>query len=127
MTSALALDAPTERVAVNLLRHLEWQDAGFSLVFCSPTSVPRCSSPTGSTSGWRCRAGPCSASEASDSFVRHPEAAVDELVGRFAELSAQAGGVWYALQRHPATSSGIVPARCFSRVSTNAASCSNAT
>ncbi len=33
MSQALELDAPTERVALNLLRFLEWSQHGFSLIF----------------------------------------------------------------------------------------------
>jgi hypothetical protein len=101
MTSALALDAPTERVAVNLLRHLEWQDAGFSLIFLFADVGPSLQIADWLDQRLALQGRPLQRREASDSFVRHPEAAVDELVGRFAELSTQAGGVWYALQRHP--------------------------
>ncbi|MBK7677047.1 MAG: tetratricopeptide repeat protein [Candidatus Accumulibacter sp.] len=101
MSPALALDAPTERVAVNLLRHLEWQYDGFSLVFLFADVGPSLQLADSLDQRLAMQGRALHRHEAKDSFVRDPEAAVDALVDRFADLSAQPGGVWYAIQRHP--------------------------
>ncbi|MBL8392455.1 MAG: tetratricopeptide repeat protein [Candidatus Accumulibacter sp.] len=101
MLPALALDAPTERVAVNLLRHLEWQYDGFSLVFLFADVGPSLQLADWLDQRLAMQGRALHRHEAKDSFVRHPEAAVDLLVDRLADLSAQPGGVWYAIQRHP--------------------------
>ena len=101
MLPALALDAPTERVAVNLLRHPEWQYDGFSLVFLFADVGPSLQLADWLDQRLAMQGRPLHRHEAKDSFVRHPEAAVDLLVNRLADLSAQPGGVWFAIQRHP--------------------------
>jgi tetratricopeptide (TPR) repeat protein len=101
MSTALVLDAPTERVAVNLLRHFEWQDEGFSLIFLFADVGPSLQLASWLDQRLVTLGRPLQRLEAKDSFVREPEAAVDALVAQFAELSAQPGGVWFAAQRHP--------------------------
>jgi hypothetical protein len=104
---------------------------GFSLIFlfadCRPITAD---SPTGSTSGWRMQ-GQALAAPRSQRQLRAPAPRWRSMnsIGRaLRNCLTQAGGVWYAASATSlAMSSGIVPARCFSRVSTNAASCSNAT
>jgi tetratricopeptide (TPR) repeat protein len=101
MSSALLLDAPTERIAVNLLRHLEWQHEGFSLLFLFADLGPSLQLADWLDQRLAMQGRPLQRQDAKDRFVRSPEVAVDELMAELSELSAQAGGVWYAVQRHP--------------------------
>lgn len=101
MSATLVLDAPTERVAVNLLRHLEWQNEGFSLVFLFADVGPSLQLADWLDQRLATQGQPLQRQDARDSFVREPEAAVDAFVASFDDLSAQPGGVWYAVQRHP--------------------------
>ncbi|MDN5870121.1 MAG: hypothetical protein L0H73_05300 [Nitrococcus sp.] len=99
--TAPVFDAATERVAINLLRHLEWQHDGFSLVFLfadvgAALELANWLDQRLVLQGRRLQRG-----EVKDSFVQEPEHEVDHLVASFAELSAEPGGVWYAMPRHP--------------------------
>ena len=99
--AALALDAATERVAVNLLRHLEWQADGFSLVFLFADVGPSLQLADWLDQRLVLQGRALQREEVRDHFVAAPEAAVDVLVARFAEMSAQPGASWFGLQRHP--------------------------
>ena len=99
--AALALDAATERVAVNLLRHLEWQADGFSLVFLFADVGPSLQLADWLDQRLLLQERPLQRQEAKDQFARDPEAAVDALVASLAALSAQPGACWFAAQRHP--------------------------
>ena len=101
MSAALVLDAATERVAVNLLRHLEWQSEGFSLIFLFADVGPSMQLADWLDQRLATQGRPLQRHEAKDSFVREPEAEVDGFVAHFGELSVGLGGVWYAVQRHP--------------------------
>jgi hypothetical protein len=97
----LLLDAETERVAVGLLRHLEWQDSGFSLVFVFADVGRSLQLADWLDQRLTLQARPLQRVDARDSFVREREAAVDALVDSAAEWSARPGAVWWAAQRHP--------------------------
>jgi hypothetical protein len=88
MSPALALDAPTERVAVNPLRHLEWQHDGFSLVFVFADVGRSLQLADWLDQRLAMQGRALHRHEAKDSFVRDPDAAVDalvvdEVVGRY--------------------------------------------
>ena len=95
--AALALDAATERVAVNLLRHLEWQADGFSLVFLFADVGPSLQLADWLDQRLVLQGRALQREEVRDHFVAAPEAAVDALVARFAVMSAQPGASWFGL------------------------------
>ena len=89
--SALALDAATERVAVNLLRHLEWQAEGFSLIFLFADVGPALQLADWLDQRLILQDRPLHREEAGDPFVQEPEAAVDQLIAGLPALSTQPG------------------------------------
>jgi hypothetical protein len=98
----LELDAATERTAVNLLRHLEWQAEGFSLVFLFADVGPSFQLVEWLNRRLALQGRPLQQHVVDDSFVQHPEAVVEALVDictRRAEGAA--GALWFAVQRHP--------------------------
>ena len=97
----LALDALTERTAVNVLRHLEWQADGFSLVFLFLDVGPSLQLADWLDQRLALQGRPLRRQDVRDDFVHAPEAAVDGLVARLAEISGQPGALWYGMQRHP--------------------------
>ena len=99
--SSLQLDAPTERAAVNLLRHLEWQADGFSLVFVFADVGVSMQLADWLDERLILNGQPLTRAMADDTFVHQPEGAVDDLMARVAELSAQPGAFWFGAQRHP--------------------------
>ncbi|MGH8582416.1 MAG: tetratricopeptide repeat protein, partial [Gammaproteobacteria bacterium] len=99
--AALALDAPTERIAVNLLRHLEWQADGFSLIFLFADVGPSLQLADWLDQRLALHERPLQRQEAKDEFARNPEAAVDALMARLAEVSSRPGALWFGAQRHP--------------------------
>jgi tetratricopeptide (TPR) repeat protein len=98
---SLVLDAATERVAVNLLRHLEWQADGFSLVFLFADVGPSMQLADWLDERLALQGRPLQRQDAKDQFAREPEAAVDYLMGQLADLSSRSGATWFAVQRHP--------------------------
>ena len=99
--STLLLDPPTERIAVNLLRHLEWQAEGFSLIFLFADVGPSFQLAAWLDERLSGDGRPLQQYEVKDDFVREPEIAVDRFVAEFAAMSARPGGIWYGMQRHP--------------------------
>ncbi len=99
--AALALDAATERVAINLLRHLEWQADGFSLVFLFADVGPSLQLADWLDQRLVLQGRALQREEVRDHFVAAPEATVDALVARCAAISARPGASWFGLQRHP--------------------------
>ena len=103
--AALALDEATERVAVNLLRHLEWQADGFSLVFLFADVGPSLQMADWLDERLALQDRPLRRADADAAFVSAPDAAVDALISRLAAISAQPGACWFAVQRHPSDES----------------------
>ncbi|HUG23662.1 hypothetical protein [Piscinibacter sp.] len=99
--AALALDAPTERVAVNLLRHLEWQAEGFSLVFLFADVGPSIQLADWLNQRLVVHGRPLWWHDVNDGFVEQPESAVDGLVQQCTLAARPLGALWYAVQRHP--------------------------
>ena len=97
----LQLDAETERVAVSVLRHLEWQDSGFSLIFLFADVGSALQLADWLDQRLALQGRSLQRVEARDNFVREPEAAVDNLVAGCAAWSVQAGAVWWSAARHP--------------------------
>ena len=101
MSATLQLDAATERVAVNLLRHLEWQPDGFSLIFLFADVGPSLQLADWLDERLALQGRPLHRQSAKDTFVHSPEAAVDALMAELPEMSARPGATWFQLQRHP--------------------------
>ena len=99
--AAPALDAVTERVAANLLRHLEWQAEGFSLVFLFADVGPSLQMADWLDQRLKLQGRPLRRHESNDDFTSDPEAAVDALIAQIPVICAQPGGYWFGLQRHP--------------------------
>ena len=96
-----ALDLSTERCTVNLLRHLEWQAEGFSLVFLFASVGPALQLADWLDQRLRPQGLPLHRREASDDFAREPEALVDALIAQLGVAADQRGSLWLGLQRHP--------------------------
>jgi hypothetical protein len=102
MSQTFRLDAATEAIAVHMLRHLEWQPRGFSLMFLFADVGPALSLAAWLDARLLLLGHPLQRIETDNRFVAAPEAAVDALVAQLPELSAGEGAVWYGLHRHPA-------------------------
>lgn len=96
-----ALDESTERSAVNLLRHLEWQAEGFSLVFLFASVGPALQLADWLDQRLRPQGLPLNRREANDDFARDPEALVDAVIAQLGVAADQRGALWLGLQRHP--------------------------
>jgi hypothetical protein len=91
----------TERIGIKLLRHLEWQPDGFSIIFLFADVGPSLQMADWLDQRLRSQALPLYRQEVGDDFARDPEATVDAFIGQFAATSAQPGALWFGLQRHP--------------------------
>ena len=101
MDETQALDAATEKVAQHVLRHLEWQPNGFSLIFLFADVGPALRLATWLDARLVLSGNPLQRYEVDDSFVSDTERDVDALTGRLAELSRSPGAVWFGVQRYP--------------------------
>jgi len=99
--AVLSFDASTERIARNLLRHLEWQADGFSLVFLFADIGPSLQLADWLDQRLGFQGRPLQRHEVKDDFARDPEAAVDVLIEQHATFSNKPGALWFGLQRHP--------------------------
>ena len=102
MTETLKLDAATEAIAVHLLRHLEWQHSGFSLIFLFADVGPASQLAAWLDLRLQLSKQPLQRIEADARFVDAPDAVVDTLMTKLPALSVEAGAVWFGLHRHPA-------------------------
>ncbi len=94
-------DPPQESTIVTLLRHLEWQSDGFSLVFLFADVGPAqrlLESLHALPSLAARKVRPLSLPE---DFVTEPERAVDRLMEICTSTEGEAGAIWCALQQHP--------------------------
>ena len=110
-----ALDADTERIAVNLLRFLEWQETGFSLLFLFADFGPSLQMADWLDERLALERATLQRQAVPPTFADEPELFVDATGGRLAELSRRPGGVMLPLQRHPHDARGTAHAVCSSR------------
>ena len=108
--AALALDAATEQVAVNLLRHLEWQADGFSLVFVFADVGPSLQLAEWLDERLALQGQPLQRAEASDDFMREPEAAVVRRArNRRRAVAISFGGGAGQAHRRPRGAAAVAP------------------
>ena len=96
----LTLDAQTEGVAVALLRHLEWQPEGFSLVFLFADPGPAQQLADWLDERLRLSDRPLQRCEAGEQFWSVPEMAVVDLAERPGQWLVQPGAIWWGVHRH---------------------------
>ena len=102
MTSKLTIDAETERVAVALLRHLDWQPGDFAIIFLFVDVGPalwlsdwinqRCQFAGRALQRW----------QPDRAFIEFPERLVDEFLAALPNFTSRPGAVWLEFERYPA-------------------------
>ena len=93
------LDAETERIAVTLLRHIEWQEESFSIVFLFADVGPAMWMADWLDERLRVSANPLHRLEPKERFAKSPESEVENLI---ATTPLPPGAMWLALHRYPA-------------------------
>jgi len=91
----------SDDIALKLLRHLEWQDEGFSIVFFfadvgAADKIFSWLNERLIISGTQLQQ-----KKVTDLFAEDPESFVEDFISQLSEISKNAGGLWYELHRYP--------------------------
>ena len=97
----LQLDPTTERVAVNLLRHLEWQSRGFSLIFLFADVGPALSLASWLDQRLVSMGRALQRWDAPADFVTCPHKFVDEILENLPTENPSQSALWVWLHLHP--------------------------